>query len=82
VHYHYFTLEQREALERLIRDQGGGPELLRRLHSPEYGVCESCGTDIPYTSLMESPAARYCANCEPTQPVPMPSVRQLLPGIP
>jgi len=82
VHYHYFTLEQRDALERLICDQGGSADLLRRLHSPEYGVCESCGADIPYTSLMESPAARYCANCEPTQPLPALSVRHLLPRIP
>ncbi|HEY7238489.1 MAG TPA: TraR/DksA C4-type zinc finger protein [Burkholderiales bacterium] len=65
MHYHYFTLEQRDALERLIRDQGGGAELLYRLHSPEYGVCGSCGADIAYTSLMKSPATRYCANCQP-----------------
>jgi RNA polymerase-binding transcription factor DksA len=65
VHYHYFTLEQRDALEHAIRDQGDNADLLRRLHSPEYGVCESCGADIPYRFLIESPAARYCANCQP-----------------
>ena len=67
MHYHYFTLEQRAALERSIRDQGGSAsaELLRRLHGPDYGVCESCGADIPYTCLMKFPAARCCANCQP-----------------
>ena len=64
MHYHYFTLEQRDALERMIRDQKGGAELLRRLHSPEYGVCETCGADIPYVSLMKFPAARFCTNCQ------------------
>ena len=65
MHYHYFTLEQRDALERSIRDRGGDSDLLRRLHSAEYGICESCGADIPYVALMESPGARYCARCRP-----------------
>lgn len=63
MHYHYFTLEQRESLERLIR-AGGQPELLRRLHTAEYGVCTSCGADIPYIRLLDSPAAVLCTACQ------------------
>lgn len=67
MHYHYFTIEQREALERLIRSRvAAEPELegaLRRLHTPEYGVCEACGADIPFARLMAEPNARRCVNC-------------------
>ena len=67
MHYHYFTIEQREALERLIRSSmAGRPEMtsaLARLHSPEFGVCESCGTDIPFTRLTADPLQRRCRTC-------------------
>ena len=63
MHYHYFTLEQREALERLIRAQPGTAGLLQRLHTAEYGVCQSCGADIPYVRLLDSPAAVLCTAC-------------------
>jgi RNA polymerase-binding transcription factor DksA len=71
VHYHYFTIEQRESLERLIRSSmAGRPEMtaemnsaLARLHSPEFGVCERCGGDIPYVRLTADPLARRCKNC-------------------
>lgn len=69
MHYHYFTLEQRESLERQIRSRIPSPpvqaEVLQRLHSPDYGVCRGCGADIPFVRLMEQPAALYCANCRP-----------------
>ena len=68
MHYHYFTLEQRESLERLIRSRmAGQPDmagLLRRLHTAEYGVCASCGADIPYVRLLDAPAAVVCAACQ------------------
>ncbi len=67
MHYHYFTLEQRENLERLIRSQiGEQPALsgtLARLHTPDYGVCVCCGADIPYVRLMQSPASELCPAC-------------------
>jgi len=63
MHYRYLTLEQRESLERLIRT--GAPDELPRLHTPEYGVCAACGTDIPYVRLLEYPGARYCRGCQP-----------------
>jgi RNA polymerase-binding transcription factor DksA len=70
MHYHYFTIEQRESLERRIRSvaaAGEATETLRRLHSPDYGVCRACGADIPYVRLMEAPAALYCKPCESLQ---------------
>jgi len=36
---------------------------LARLHSPEFGVCERCGGDIPYVRLSADPLARLCRNC-------------------
>ena len=67
MHYHYFTIEQRQALEQLIRaSMAGRPEMkptLERLHSPEFGVCEACGTDIAYASLTADPLARRCPGC-------------------
>lgn len=69
MHYHYFTIEQREALERRIRagigDVPRQAETLRRLHSPEFGVCRACGADIPYVRLMAQPDTVYCAACQP-----------------
>jgi RNA polymerase-binding transcription factor DksA len=68
MHYHYFTLEQRESLERQIRAMISHPpaqaETLRRLRSPEYGVCRRCGADIPFVRLMARPEAVHCAACE------------------
>ena len=67
MHYHYFTIEQRQALEQLIRSSmTGHPEMtsaLERLHSPGFGVCESCGADIAYAKLTANPLARRCPGC-------------------
>jgi RNA polymerase-binding transcription factor DksA len=62
MHYRYLTLEQRANLEHVLSP--GKPEDLARLHTPDYGVCESCGCDIPYVRLMEYPRATRCAVCE------------------
>ena len=66
MHYHYFTLEQRDALSRQIRDlpgQDGAGPALDFLRSPEYGICEACGDDIPFTRLLQDPLSRRCARC-------------------
>lgn len=61
MHYHYFTLEQRDVLERLMSSL---PQAQKSaLHSPDYGVCESCGADIPYVRLMADPLLRRCPAC-------------------
>jgi len=66
MHYHYFTLEQRESLEREIRSNLMGPALdsaLGRLRSADYGVCDTCGADIPFRRLRTDPLARRCPHC-------------------
>jgi RNA polymerase-binding transcription factor DksA len=65
MHYHYFTLEQRNALVDIIR---GLPETQRnsaldRLRSPDYGVCEACGGDIPFVRLVANPLVKRCPGC-------------------
>lgn len=37
---------------------------LGRLHSPEYGQCADCATDIPFTRLQANPAATRCIACQ------------------
>ena len=62
MHYHYLTLEQRHTLEEVM---AGLPEAQRkRLHQPDYGVCERCGGDIAYVRLLANPLARRCRACE------------------
>ena len=67
MHYRYFTLEQRDHLEDVMRDQVAAPtELaaaLERLHSPDYGTCEACGVEMPYSQMIEAPAATLCPAC-------------------
>ena len=66
MHYHYFTLEQRTALENALRSHLVGPALdsaLGRLRSADYGVCETCAGDIPFRRLIADPLARTCPNC-------------------
>ena len=71
MHYHYFTLEQRESLSRVIHltmsseDKTGGlGSALERLRSPDYGVCEACEEDVPFVRLLGDPFARRCRRCE------------------
>ena len=67
MHYHYFTIEQRNALEEQIRASlAGRPEMesaLQRLHIPDFGVCEACGADIPYRELATDPLRSLCPHC-------------------
>jgi RNA polymerase-binding transcription factor DksA len=66
MHYHYFTIEQRNALAEAIRlraDEAGMTSAAERLHAPDYGVCESCGADIAFVRMMSDPRLRRCARC-------------------
>ncbi len=65
MHYHYFTLEQREALARQVLSQfkADPKSALAALREPGYGVCEACEADIPYVQLMEDPLQRLCKGC-------------------
>jgi DnaK suppressor protein len=37
---------------------------LDRIHSGEYGVCESCGGPISYRRLVARPVATQCIDCK------------------
>ena len=66
MHYHYFTLEQRNTLAEVMRSRLAEPGVateLERLRSPGYGVCESCGADIPFVKLAANPGLRRCSHC-------------------
>ena len=67
MHYHYFTLEQREALSQQIADMtpdgGMRAAAFERLRSPDYGLCEVCRTDIPFIRLLRDPFSRTCGRC-------------------
>ena len=66
MHYHYFTIEQRSALERAMRarlDETGMRAALERLRTPEFGVCERCGGDIAFARLAVEPTITRCARC-------------------
>ena len=65
MHYHYFTLEQRSTLARLLSElpEGERQTALQRLQAPDYGVCDSCGADIPFVRLMSDPLRRRCRDC-------------------
>ncbi len=67
MHYHYLTIEQRESLARLIREQlGAGAQrdaALERLHQPGYGGCIECGKDIGFVRLEADPSALHCQAC-------------------
>lgn len=67
MHYHYLTLEQRDALERRLRatspDERHLQAALQRLRQPDYGVCIECGKDIAFVRLEADPGALHCGDC-------------------
>ena len=66
MHYHYFTIEQRDGLGHLMHariTEPGMETALQRLHAPEFGVCETCGDDIPFVLLQANPRLTHCARC-------------------
>ena len=66
MHYHYFTIEQRNVLTELMRARSAEPGMetaLKRLHAPEFGVCDSCENDIPFAQLRVNPLLTRCPRC-------------------
>ncbi len=66
MHYHYFTIEQRESLKALMQRRLDGEALqkaLGRLHEPDFGTCTRCGNDIAFALLEDNPAALLCREC-------------------
>ncbi len=39
-------------------------EAMRRIEAGEYGKCENCGEDIPFSRLLVVPTARTCVVCQ------------------
>jgi DnaK suppressor protein len=57
------TLDVAE-LERDARELKQVKDAMRRLHTPDYGVCVDCGAEIPYSRLAAQPAAVRCVACQ------------------
>jgi DnaK suppressor protein len=52
------------ALERDVVELREVESALARLHTPEFGLCAHCGTEIPYARLHAEPSAARCIACQ------------------
>jgi RNA polymerase-binding protein DksA len=52
------------ALERDVRELRAVEAAAARLHTPDYGVCDDCGGEIPYARLDAQPTATRCLACQ------------------
>lgn len=52
------------ALEREVRELRGVESARRRLHEPDFGLCEDCEAEIPYARLSANPTAIRCISCQ------------------
>ena len=59
-----FSLRIREREQRLLKKID---EALGRLASHTYGICESCGNEIPYKRLKARPVTTLCIECKTSQ---------------
>jgi DnaK suppressor protein len=59
-----FSLRIREREQRLLKKID---EALGRLASHTYGICESCGNEIPYKRLKARPVTTLCIECKTNQ---------------
>ena len=57
------TVEVAE-LERDVHELRALQDALARVAREEYGVCESCGDDIPFARLKADPQATRCLACQ------------------
>ena len=51
-------------VERDVRELRELEQAQQRLREGDYGICESCGIDIPFERLMASPGAIRCIACQ------------------
>ncbi|MGB5081980.1 MAG: TraR/DksA family transcriptional regulator [Burkholderiales bacterium] len=51
-------------IERDMRELRRAKDALRRLHSPEFGICADCGAEIPFARLSAEPTATRCLACQ------------------
>lgn len=52
------------ALEREVRELRAIESAQRRLHEPDFGLCENCEAEIPYARLSANPTATRCIGCQ------------------
>jgi RNA polymerase-binding transcription factor DksA len=52
------------ALERDVRELRAVEAAAVRLHTPDFGLCDDCGTAIPYARLDVQPTATRCLACQ------------------
>lgn len=52
------------ALEREVHELRAVESARRRLHEPDFGLCEDCEAEIPYARLSANPTAIRCVGCQ------------------
>jgi DnaK suppressor protein len=52
------------SLERATRQLRAVDAALDRLHEPDFGICEDCYAEIPYSRLSANPVATRCTACQ------------------
>ena len=52
------------ALEREVRELRAVESARKRLHEPDFGLCEDCEAEIPYARLSANPTAIRCVGCQ------------------
>ncbi|MEK7861752.1 MAG: TraR/DksA family transcriptional regulator, partial [Chloroflexota bacterium] len=52
------------ALERELRELRAVESARKRLHEPDFGLCQDCEADIPYARLSANPTAIRCIGCQ------------------
>ncbi|MES4784528.1 MAG: hypothetical protein C4294_00360 [Nitrospiraceae bacterium] len=59
-----FELRLKEREQKLLKKID---EALERLAANTYGICESCGQEIPYKRLKARPVTTLCIECKTQQ---------------
>ena len=52
------------ALEREVHELRAVESARKRLHEPDFGLCEDCEAEIPYARLSANPTAIRCVGCQ------------------
>ena len=52
------------AVERDLRELALVEGALARIHTPEFGICDDCDVEIPFSRLQANPGATRCIHCQ------------------
>jgi DnaK suppressor protein len=52
------------AIDREMRELREVRDALKRVHTPDFGLCVDCGAEIPYSRLSVQPVAVRCTACQ------------------